>query len=216
MKEDTKQQIIEVKEGDDMPEELKKYIESQKKGGGNQSSTSSDSSTGSLVKETSNAGIKVEPKKESSKNTSIKTETTTNQKSETVSNAKINTILKDKVSTQKAKTSPTPTAQNDDEMPEVTTTKFVDKTNVAHKTALVTSDFNGFSIEIIKNKKEISATNELFYRYPTVYIDKRDNEFAYLVGIEEAKKNIEPKLKEVQVRYPKAKIVRYSRGLVIE
>jgi outer membrane protein OmpA-like peptidoglycan-associated protein len=210
MKEDAKQQVIEVKEGDDMPEELKKYIESQKKGGGNQSSISTENKT-TTITEPINQTVKVETKKDEPK-TEVKTEPKTGM----VSNAKINTILKEKVSAQKGKTEIKSSKSNEDEMPEVTTTKFVDKTSVAHKTALVTSDFNGFSVEIIKSKKEISATNELFYRYPTVFLDKRDKDVAYLVGIAEAKKDIETTLKEVQVRYPKAKIVRYSRGLVIE
>jgi outer membrane protein OmpA-like peptidoglycan-associated protein len=218
MKEDVKQQVIEVKEGDDMPEELKRYIESQKKGGGNEAAvTTEDKKTATVV--TTTQTTKVEPKKvltQTDVKVDTKTNTTVEIKTETTSNAKINNIVKEKVGVQKSKTEQKSSKSNEDEMPEVTTTKFIDKTNVSHKTALVTSDFNGFSIEIIKNKKEISATNELFYRYSTVFIDKRDKEFAYLVGITEAKKDIEPKLKEIQVRYPKAKIVRYSRGLVIE
>ena len=91
----------------------------------------------------------------------------------------------------------------------------MDKTNATHKTKLVTNEFEGFSIEVVKNKKEISATNEIFYRYTVVYIDKRDNDVAYLVGNSPTKKEMEIKLKEIQARYPKAKIVRYSRGNVI-
>ena len=223
LREESKTPTQQYKDGDVMPDELKKFIESQKKG--------------DAPNESKAASIETkQPKKEVNASNNVEVTNLSGQKKSDLTApikqvAKVNSIIKTQVldvdnqtvRTEKVVLEKKSTNQNDElepiktqNLPTAEASKFVDKTVVKHKISTVTGDFDGFTVEVMKNKKELSATNEIFYRYPNVYVDKRDREVAYLVGIFPLKVEADKLLVDVQKRYPKAKTSRYRRGLWIE
>ena len=223
LREESKTPTQQYKEGEAMPEDLKKFINKQKKGEAPNESNAAPVETKQPQKESKVLDpaevINQSSQKKSDVNGSVKSIAKANSMIKTqVLDVDNQTVRTEKVAVEKksnlANDELEPiTTQN---LPTAEASKFVDKTLVKHKVSTVTGDFNGFTVEVMKNKKELSATNEIFYRYPTVYIDKRDKEVAYLIGIFPLKNEADKLLVDVQKRYPKAKISRYRRGLWIE
>ena len=223
LREESKTPTQQYKEGDVMPDELKKFIESQKKGYAPNESKAAPIETKQPKKEVKVLEnvevVNLSAHKKSNVTGSVKTTGLANSLIKTqvldVDNQTVRTekiVLGKKSTNQNDELEPI-TTQN---LPTAEASKFVDKTIVKHKISTVTGDFDGFTVEVIKNKRELSATNEIFYRYPTIYIDKREKEVAYLVGIFPLKIEADKLLVDVQKRYPKAKTSRYRRGLWIE
>lgn len=166
-----------VKEGDDMPDDLKRYIEEQKK----LENASTPNTSGD--------------KKE--QNQEVK-------KTETIENHPIRNDMgmggPGKIESPK----------NDGEILITPTIK----QSSAKKIVPLSADYSGFLIEILTNKKELAASNEIFTRFSTLTIEHlADGNLAYLVGTFQTKTDAELFfIQNIQKRYPKAKILEYKAG----
>jgi outer membrane protein OmpA-like peptidoglycan-associated protein len=167
-----------VSETDEMPEDLRRYIEEQKK---LENGTRNDSDHSTQIPLPT---PKPTEKKEQTK--IINNEATKNNKTDLDPNKDNGEIvIEHKV-----------------------------KPLAAKKIVPLSADFSGYMVEILTNKKELAASNEIFTRFSTLTMEHlADGNIAYLAG---NFKNYEQALQffneAVKKRYPKAKIWAYKAG----
>lgn len=166
-----------IKEGDEMPEDLKRYIEEQKRLENQQTPTPSQT------------------KEEEKLEEKIK------------DNNKEKTVLSPKEATNSVK------KENSKKEGEIVVEQKV-KPIATKKIVALAADYTGYMIEILANKKELAATNEIFTKFSILTTEHlSDGNIAYLAGdfktIEEAQHFFN---KNVKSRYPKAKIIAYKAG----
>ncbi|MFK7775847.1 MAG: OmpA family protein [Saprospiraceae bacterium] len=85
---------------------------------------------------------------------------------------------------------------------------------ISTKLRHVASNFNGYSVEIISTVSKLPSSHALFSQYGNLILEERkDGKFAYLIGEFESTKEAKLFLQNIiKPNYPKASIVRYLKG----
>ncbi len=175
-----------IKEGDDMPEDLKRYIEEQKR---------KESGGGEERKEIKESG-------ESKENKESKRNGNEEQKSE-------EKIIPSEIAAETAKVETNISPKKEGKI--LTENKI--KPSTARKISPFVAGYTGFMIEVLTSDKEVAASNEIFTKFATLTLENREKGIAYLVGDFKTKTDAELFFNEnVRKRYPKAKIIEYKAG----
>ncbi len=184
-----KSDVIEVKDGEAMPDDLKRYIEDQK--------------------QKEQGGAKTPPiktKSEASKGDFNKALSTSTSTATTTENSK----------SSDTKTMTT-TATAASKVSKMATEKEVKTTPSAKKLQTLKTDYSGYMVEILSNPKPLSGNNELFSRFDNVTIETTKNAMIYYAGSFEKLTEVEDFFNnQVKNRYPKAQIVRFEKGKKIK
>ena len=196
--------VIEVKDGAAMPDDLQKYIESQK-----------------------NAGS-TKPKKDAPKNESPRVDFK-KKDNEPISEAKVSEVVeKPKVITVEkptvadmpsdapikvaVKTTATVVKENTTKS-KIITEKPVKISVSTKKIQTLSADYSGYTIEILTNPKALGGSNEIFTRFDNLILETAKNGITYYAG--SFQKLLEAEnfyINDVKTRYPNARIVRFVNG----
>lgn len=216
--------VIEVKEGEAIPDDLKQYIESQKKGNTQKAKTETP---------------KVEPKKKINESVAVveteevvKTEVVTKviEKPVAKTEAKVKTTVKTKTEKVKIDSVETPKEAFTVKPTEKITTT-ISKENIAKPTSKIIAektvktsvstkkiqtlavDYSGYMVEILTNPKALGGSNEVFTRFDSLTLETTKNGIVYYAGSFQKLLDVENfYISEVKTRYPNAKIVRFVKG----
>ena len=190
--------VIEVKDGEAMPDDLKQYIESQQK-----------------------ASEETKPKQEAPKNENPRVDFK-KKNDEQISDVKVvETAVKTKVVTA-AKTeastkiisTPTATKENTIKQNSKIISEKPVKTSVSTKKIQTLGlDYTGYMVEILTNPKALGGSNEVFTRFDNLTLETTKKGITYYAGSFAKLLEVENfYINEVKERYPNARIVRFANG----
>ncbi len=195
-----KSDVIEVKEGEAMPDDLKRYIEEQNKGK-------------QEPKPTPPPAPKTEKTRIDFKKTNEQTKTEVKNEEKT----EVKTVVEEKIATptitetvEKAKKVETPVVKNNSKM---VVEKEVKTSTSTKKVQTLATDYSGYMVEILSNPKPLGGTNEIFSRFDNITIEASTKNVIYYAGSFQKLVDVEQfYVNEVRTRYPKAEIVRFVKG----
>ena len=205
--------VIEVKDGEAIPDDLKQYIESQKKTDTQKVRTD--------IKKKSNEPIAIREelvKTEIVEKPAVKTEA----KVKTTVKTKTEKVKIDSVETPKEVFTVKPTEKITTTIPKENIAKSTSKI-IAEKTVktpvstkkiqTLAADYSGYMVEILTNPKALGGSNEIFTRFNTLTLETTKSGITYYAGSFQKLLDVENfYINEVKTRYPNAKIVRFVKG----
>lgn len=206
------QEVVEIKEGEELPEEIKKAQQDIKEETKLDKAESIDFSEPEVKKNTTKVDAKKDLPFTESDVPKTKVITSTERPTETiivgepiegtgkvVSGSDIESMMKEKQKEPEGK---------------IIEEKKVATNAVSLKLNSIATNFNGYSVEIISTISKLPASHALFTQYGNLILEEtKDGKFAYLIGEFDTAKDANIFLQNIVVpRYPKAKIVQYMKG----
>jgi hypothetical protein len=210
-----KSDVIEVKDGEAMPDDLKRYIEEQNKG-----------KQDAKPKQTPTPAPKTEkPRvdfKKANEQADVKTEMKTGMETDVKMEMPEKTVVSDIVKTsvpvsntvaetvKKVEKTETPVVKNNSKM---VVEKEVKTPTSMKKVQTLPADYSGYMVEIMSNPKPLAGTNEVFSRFEKITIEATSKSVIYYAGNFQKLVEVEQfYVNDVRTRYPKAEIVRFVKG----
>lgn len=205
------QEVIEIKEGEELPEEIKQAQQKQK------SENKEKVIKENNKKKTEKISSKIEEKRElpftesnvpESKATVISSENSSETiiagepfggTGKVVSGSDIENMLnKDKAP----------------EKVEVSKEKMANSNAVSLKLKSFSSDFKGYSVEVISSVSKLPSSHKIFTQYGNLILEEtKEGKYAYMLGEFSEEKDAKSFLKSIIApKYPKAKVIRFLNG----
>ena len=197
--------VIEVKDGAAMPDDLQKYIESQKNSG----------SSKAKQEATKNENPRVDFKKKDNEPISeVKTNEMTEKTKITTVAPKPTVMDMPSDAAGKIVEKPAVTVVKENATKSKIITEKPVKTSIStKKVQVLATDYSGYTIEILTNPKALGGSNEIFTRFDNLILETTKNGITYYAG--SFQKLLEAEnfyINDVKMRYQNARIVRFLNG----
>lgn len=204
------QEIIEVKAGEELPQELQRQLEQQDNS--NTSATSTNNYDRSVIKSEPVKSYEQSTKERTTNTSTIITDPFTTSKSN-IGETKVVTTTP---SVNRPSTGISQKGTNYGKPQEGETRVEVNK--VSANTKQVPATYTGYKVEFYFSGDELPANHRIFTQHGNIYMEKMNNGgYSYLLGDFRNRENANRFLNSIiLMRYPNAKVARYELGQRVE